>query len=1732
MTTTTTDYAYDDGLHPPAIVHIPEEYIPDDPTSPGNIESPLSSPPNSPNAWDQDDLGGEEEDDEVEEDHEDGGAGGIHGPTLSTIRTTTTTTNTDSLGLPLAIPALNHNNVTATDVKPFDEGVNQYNSKILALNSIRDERMQRKMRRRQHVWSDQHNSVELQQRMNQQQQQEHQTDLEKLEEEDQPFDLQQNAETGIKPAPQKVIIITHVVEEPEAPEEQPFDAHPQHNNVPTGPEQIAQTIRQEEREQQPIDEPFDASDSQNASLTTARGEILESRDIKDPPYWMNDENQQVSHERRQVQEQQHPIDKALADTSDARNISMTTSQDLYRDHHRLNELSHNHNISRPNEPSSQRNALHQFTSHHHLDDDSLSRPKELPSLSYAQPPAKYHDPDRPKSEIGVTLLGSSASSALTGSSASAFTSTLKRRIQRHKESSLNPQAIETTTPFVSAPAPSPSSTTAASRTTPSRTTRQSIVPNLAVVRTPPFVRNTRTINNDALNRSLSEHSFSPKDGRTRVHQEVQQEGSSSEDMRIGSEVRERSHSASSIASTLRENNPSQLPFEDELMGREDRSEPLVERTNSTQEALRVENVPDDERRAISTTNARSDKYTGGFEDPITVERPSNNRPSHTLRPVSGSSEHRRSVPSNTPPRSPRVELQEQQKSHHSSGTETKRPQDNQRQRSNRIDDPSPEEPAAIRPAYYNSSVLDSRPSLATETVTLKPTQPYPVEPQSNPYSSGDRRSSSYVVDQSSHPPRRAATSPTNESPFVQRSLQVKKANQMAKSGTEREEKKWEEEGPVSLDKQSEFNHRQHYNREAKNEALRWGTPNDPPRTWPLSGGAHTAEVIQEDRNGPRSFSQSTTPPHRRLHTDRFGAIDRPSNRSLSPLQTHRPSNTDMSMEEDRNYMRSLSPCRTKPHRMAKDDVCDEERSSNDVRSLSPPKIQSDGGSAGRNRSERPDSPSNKQLPRPHRAYTHDSAEEVGRDMRSLSPPIRQPNRRAHTDGSIHAEVKGLPDQKGTSSAFRQHNAASPSLTDPINKASSADSALDDDASWLAQRLSARDQHSQKGENSSWLVERFGQTDRKSIDEDASWLAGRLGRTIETEKKTSARGRSDAPGTTPLNPSTKDSSTSTSRARRANAKKNTSSPAHLMPFDRPIQEESNVDLDSSFSHRSALSEDLNPPSMQNLYTSHPMRRINSDIAGSNIARNRQSRDRGNSGLSENRATSSDGTGTGRTDSNTSRGSAGVGSLIESIDEMVKDLEITFTPEKGSRTHAKINSAHSEQKIGTISTSFQPELETGPTASLNRDSKGKPVLLQQINNDAGIPKGDIIISLLSENMDTPWSARIEEAVWRCRTMRQHCDTKWLRQKLERQLQPNTPSNGRTSVLVDVDEVRVVGGIDSVAASQKSALEHLKYDDLDDALALYEDIVEAYYSHFENCLQKNTTVEELDDQVATFSTYIASCLHNIGVVYLLLKKPKEAYSHFERAATKRAATLGVGHTDHLASNVKAATCQIALGRHNEAVKMLEECLILLKEGGRSISDQRQVAEIYNNLACLYYSMGNHEKASSYFLESFEAQTVALEHSLYAGARFSCHSATLNLAVTRSNIGFLALVSRNHEVAIECLEYGVHNQQLLLRDAHTTLIATIDHLVVAQIFAGNKDKAIRLLRRMYHMQNDAFGSSDDRCLGTAKKLAMLEDTGPQSFDSQQSDDQLESLDGSSSNTSDRKKPNIFRLLKSMTKK
>jgi hypothetical protein len=233
------------------------------------------------------------------------------------------------------------------------------------------------------------------------------------------------------------------------------------------------------------------------------------------------------------------------------------------------------------------------------------------------------------------------------------------------------------------------------------------------------------------------------------------------------------------------------------------------------------------------------------------------------------------------------------------------------------------------------------------------------------------------------------------------------------------------------------------------------------------------------------------------------------------------------------------------------------------------------------------------------------------------------------------------------------------------------------------------------------------------------------------------------------------------------------------------------------------------------------------------------------------------------------------LIASLDELVNDLEDMTNQEVVEALRTQDGDSQSDT-----------------------NAFFKPLMVQSINNDLGIPKGDVMLCLLNETKERTWASRVTESIWRCRSMRQNCDTNWLRQKIERK--PGSPSRGRTSVAVDLDDNSVVGGIDTVEETQKSALEHLKYDDFDDALALYENIAGSYYRYFDDLIRvsRHMPHETLLKRVAYFKAFVGACVHSIGIIHMLRGEYSEALFCFTKATASRAECHGVGSTDHLVS------------------------------------------------------------------------------------------------------------------------------------------------------------------------------------------------------------------------------------------
>ena len=193
---------------------------------------------------------------------------------------------------------------------------------------------------------------------------------------------------------------------------------------------------------------------------------------------------------------------------------------------------------------------------------------------------------------------------------------------------------------------------------------------------------------------------------------------------------------------------------------------------------------------------------------------------------------------------------------------------------------------------------------------------------------------------------------------------------------------------------------------------------------------------------------------------------------------------------------------------------------------------------------------------------------------------------------------------------------------------------------------------------------------------------------------------------------------------------------------------------------------------------------------------------------------------------------------------------------------------------------------------------------------------------------------------------------------------------------------------------------------------------------------------------------------------------------------------------SLVKTAICHFAMEDYTTAYTELELALSLSRDGIHTLSDHRQIAEVLNNLGSLSYMGGEIERSMLFFRESINILSRAVDFATYSESKFDSHSTMLALSIAKSNVAFLSLTFyRDVSESVKMFESVIQQQQLLLRDADVSLLATLEHLAAANLLAGDKSKALQLLRRVLRIQIDAYGSSDNGvCERTRHKIAVLE--------------------------------------------
>lgn len=253
-----------------------------------------------------------------------------------------------------------------------------------------------------------------------------------------------------------------------------------------------------------------------------------------------------------------------------------------------------------------------------------------------------------------------------------------------------------------------------------------------------------------------------------------------------------------------------------------------------------------------------------------------------------------------------------------------------------------------------------------------------------------------------------------------------------------------------------------------------------------------------------------------------------------------------------------------------------------------------------------------------------------------------------------------------------------------------------------------------------------------------------------------------------------------------------------------------------------------------------------------------------------------------DSDTENGYAsdGTDNLLGSLHMLMNDLD-NMAQKRGIRTKAD-QSASFQSCVSTVPEGLLNSslLSTSGFATPSKAESdvlrdGLPLRINMLNNDLGIAMGDVIISLLhNEDDNKTWVARVNEAVWRCRIVRRNCDTRWLKGKLKKHR--DSPSPGRSSVFVDSDDGRVVGK--TVQEIQVAAIQHLKYDELSDALELYTEILEKYLSYV-------PVLQALPDsnyKLGQLGVYIGIAKYDLGIINMLQGEFGIARGLFEEAAT----------------------------------------------------------------------------------------------------------------------------------------------------------------------------------------------------------------------------------------------------------
>ncbi|EEC47720.1 predicted protein [Phaeodactylum tricornutum CCAP 1055/1] len=220
------------------------------------------------------------------------------------------------------------------------------------------------------------------------------------------------------------------------------------------------------------------------------------------------------------------------------------------------------------------------------------------------------------------------------------------------------------------------------------------------------------------------------------------------------------------------------------------------------------------------------------------------------------------------------------------------------------------------------------------------------------------------------------------------------------------------------------------------------------------------------------------------------------------------------------------------------------------------------------------------------------------------------------------------------------------------------------------------------------------------------------------------------------------------------------------------------------------------------------------------------------------------------------------------------------------------------------------------------------------------------------------------------------------------------------------------------------------------------------------------------------IATTLNNLGRVYYMEKRYKEALSVYSEALNIRRNSLGAENLDVAATVYNTGQTFQQLKEMDTAIYYYKDFLrIAIPKLGR---EHRDVCTILKCMAQIFHKKRDFPRA------------LSLYHEVLSGYRSSMGEHA-EVASIMNKIGNLHYEAGDFDSAIDMYLQGLYMEREVLADAHPNIAVTLSN--IGQIFKqrGEYDSALRLYEEAFSLQVRAFGKCDPNVALTLSNIGLI---------------------------------------------